>query len=103
MLSVSVIIPAYQSASTIINAIESILAQIIPVTEIIVIDDGSTDNLGKVLENYQGKIILLKQVNRGAASARNNGIKHATGDIIAFLDADDLWLPGETVQAITIV
>lgn len=93
MLSVSVIIPVYQSSRTIGEALDSVLSQSIPVKEIIVIDDGSTDNLDEILGPYENKILHLKQENSGASAARNNGIRHATGDIVAFLDADDFWLP----------
>jgi glycosyltransferase involved in cell wall biosynthesis len=93
MLSVSVIIPVYQSAKTIAETLESVFAQSTPVFEVIVIDDGSTDGLDDVLEPYMSRIVFLKQPNLGAAAARNNGIRHSTSDIIAFLDADDTWLP----------
>ncbi len=93
MHSVSVIIPAYQSSATIREAIESVFAQTIPVSEIIVIDDGSTDNLRIELNQFIDKIILLRQENLGSASARNNGLRHSSCDIIAFLDADDIWFP----------
>jgi glycosyltransferase involved in cell wall biosynthesis len=93
MLSVSVIIPVYQSSPTIREALDSVLDQSVQVKEIIVIDDGSTDNLDETLRPYEKKILHLKQENSGASAARNNGIRHATGDIIAFLDADDFWLP----------
>lgn len=93
MISVSVIIPVYQSCTTIAETIESVLAQTHPVSEIIVVDDGSTDELDAVLKPYLNRIQLIRQKNAGAAAARNNGIRHATGEIIAFLDADDVWLP----------
>ncbi|MDP1715933.1 MAG: glycosyltransferase [Anaerolineales bacterium] len=93
MHSVSVIIPAYQSSRTIRETLESVFAQSIPVAEVIVIDDGSTDGLEEALQPFISKIILLKQKNLGAAAARNYGIKHSSGDIIAFLDSDDTWLP----------
>lgn len=93
MTSVSVIIPAYQSSKTIRETLESVFAQHIPVAEIIVIDDGSTDGLDEALLPFESRIIVLKQKNLGAAAARNNGIRHSSGDIIAFLDADDIWLP----------
>ncbi len=92
MLSVSVIIPVYQSSCTIREALDSVLSQSIPVNEIIVVDDGSTDDLDEILGPYESKILHLKQENSGASAARNNGIRHATGEIIAFLDADDIWL-----------
>jgi glycosyltransferase involved in cell wall biosynthesis len=90
--SVSVIIPTFQSAGTIKEAIESALNQTVPIKELIVIDDGSTDETQEILEQYKQRIIILYQKNSGPASARNLGIKYASGEIIAFLDADDLWL-----------
>lgn len=93
MAFVSIIIPAYQSAGTIAEAVNSALAQTFKDIEIIIIDDGSTDNLAEALEQFFGQIIYLRQDNKGASAARNEGIRHASGEIIAFLDADDIWLP----------
>jgi glycosyltransferase involved in cell wall biosynthesis len=91
-LLVSVVIPAYNSANTICKAIDSVLNQDIP-SEIIIVDDGSTDETVAVLQDYSDHIVLLHQGNQGAGSARNRGILSAHGDIVAFLDADDEWLP----------
>lgn len=88
---VSIIIPAYNSASTIARAIDSVNLQTFKHREIVVIDDGSTDNLGEVLAPYQ--VRLVTQSNMGAAAARNNGSRVANGDLLAFLDADDFWHP----------
>lgn len=93
MTTVSIIIPAYNSARFLPEAIESVLAQTYKDYEIIVVDDGSTDNTKEVLKPYLDKIKYVYQENRGAASARNTGIKHSQGEYIAFLDADDVWLP----------
>lgn len=92
---VSVIIPAYNVAGYISETLDSVLAQTYKDYEIIVINDGSpdTEKLEKTLEKYLGKIIYLKHENKGAAIARNTGIEKARGDLIAFLDADDIWLP----------
>jgi len=92
---VSVIIPAYNVAEYISETLDSVLAQTYKNYEIIVINDGSpdTEKLEKALEKYLGKIIYLKQENKGAAIARNTGIEKSRGDVIAFLDADDVWLP----------
>lgn len=90
---VSVIIPAYNSGSFIRYAIESLFRQTYPEegTEIIVVDDGSTDNTPEILKEYMAKISYLRQVNKGIAGARNRGISMAKGEIITFLDADDIW------------
>jgi glycosyltransferase involved in cell wall biosynthesis len=98
--AVSVIIPAYRVAAYIDDALDSVLAQIskrveiIPF-EIIVVNDGSpdTDGLERVLEPYRDRIVYLKQENGGVSSARNAGIRAARGEWLAFLDADDMWLP----------
>jgi glycosyltransferase involved in cell wall biosynthesis len=89
----SVVIPAYQAAGTIRSAIESVLAQTAPAHEVIVCDDGSTDDLETVLGPYRSTIVLLRQDNHGVASARNAAIAAATGDFIALLDADDIYEP----------
>ncbi|CAG7856707.1 hypothetical protein MCAMS1_01299 [biofilm metagenome] len=90
---VSVIIPTYNRADLLPAAIESVLGQSYPNTEVIVIDDGSTDHTQDVLRQYSGKINAEYQENNGASAARNHGIRKANGEIIAFLDSDDLWLP----------
>jgi glycosyltransferase involved in cell wall biosynthesis len=91
-MRVSTIIPAYNSAATIARAIDSASAQAYEHHEIIVINDGSTDETASVLEKYDGKIIVLTQSNRGRAAARNAGLKIAKGEYVAFLDADDEWV-----------
>ena len=89
---ISVIIPIYNNALYIQEAITSVLSQGIEKLEIIIIDDGSTDNFEEKINSFNDpRIRLLKQTNSGAAEARNNGIRHATGEYIAFLDADDSW------------
>ncbi|MEW5766865.1 MAG: glycosyltransferase [bacterium] len=93
MPKVSVIIPTYNYASFISQAVESVLAQTFQDLEIIVVDDGSTDNTRDVLKRFEGKIIYLYQENQGAPAARNKGIKVAQGEYIGLLDADDLWMP----------
>jgi glycosyltransferase involved in cell wall biosynthesis len=99
-LRIGVVIPAYNSAAHIGRAIDSVLAQTRPADEIIVVDDGSTDATADVIRAYGPKIRLIPQANTGASAARNAGINAATGDWIAFLDADDEWLPDRlAVQA----
>ena len=92
-LLISVIIPTYNCGRFIGAAIESVFRQTYPeeFVEIIVVDDGSTDNTVDILKGYAGRIIYIYQGNKGIASARNRGISLAHGEIITFLDADDLW------------
>ena len=88
---VSVVMPAYNSARYIGEALDSALQQDYPALEIIVVDDGSTDDTVATVAGYGDKVRLLTQKNRGSAAARNLGIQHARGKYIAFLDADDAW------------
>jgi len=90
---VSVIIPTYNSVKCIRRAIDSVLAQTYSDYEIIVVDDGSTDNTAQVVKSYGGKVRYIYQENAGVSVARNTGIAAAKGQWIAFLDADDEWLP----------
>jgi glycosyltransferase involved in cell wall biosynthesis len=92
---VSVVIPAYNAARYITECLDSVLYQTYPRVEIIVVDDGSTDDTRTVLAPYiaTGKIKYLYRQNRGPGAARNLAIQNSTGEFIAFLDADDLWLP----------
>jgi glycosyltransferase involved in cell wall biosynthesis len=96
-ISVSVVIPAYNAQATLARALESVLAQTRPADEIIVVDDASTDGTAALATSYAGhRVILLSRPEcRGAAAARNAGIRAANGTWIAFLDADDEWLPGK--------
>lgn len=91
---VSVIIPAYNSAYSLGHAIESALMQAPPRVEVIVINDGSTDATAEVAKSFGDRIIYLEQENQGQGAARNLGLEKATGEFIAFLDADDYWKPG---------
>ncbi|MBA3018056.1 MAG: glycosyltransferase [Proteobacteria bacterium] len=90
---VSVIIPTYNRGWAIKEAIDSVLAQDFTDFELIVVDDGSTDNTQDILNSYKEDIIVLHQENKGVSAARNRGIASASGQYIAFLDSDDLWLP----------
>jgi glycosyltransferase involved in cell wall biosynthesis len=90
---ISVIIPNYNYGRFLPEAIDSILNQTITVQEIIVVDDGSTDNSPEVLASYGNKIHVVFQQNRGVGAARNAGVKVSSGEFIAFLDADDIWHP----------
>lgn len=89
---VSVIIPLYNRKNYIGEAIESVLTQDYPTVELIVIDDGSTDKGSEVVKNYPSAKYFW-QANAGPGAARNLGVAHSSGEILAFLDSDDLWLP----------
>lgn len=102
MYTVSAVIPAYDAENSIIQCLDSIVNQTYPVHEIIVIDDGSTDNTVVLIENFIINhsfpvIKLIRQENAGPSAARNLGIKNSSGDFIAFLDSDDQWLPEKTM------
>jgi glycosyltransferase involved in cell wall biosynthesis len=88
-----VVIPAFRAERTIRRAIDSVLAQTAPASEIIVVDDGSPDNQAAMVEQFERPVVLLRQANRKTAAARNTGIEHARGEFVAFLDADDYWEP----------
>ena len=90
---VSVIIPTYNRGWTIKEAVDSVLAQDFIDFELIVVDDGSTDNTSEILHSYQADITVFQQNNKGVSAARNRGLSEASGRFIAFLDSDDLWLP----------
>ncbi len=91
---VTVIIPVYNGARFLAEAVNSVLAQQYPQIEIIVVDDGSTDDLAAAIAALPVEVRLLEQSNAGPAAARNRGLKDAGGDFIAFLDVDDLWPEG---------
>jgi glycosyltransferase involved in cell wall biosynthesis len=99
----SVIIPAYRAAQTIGRAIDSVLAQTQPPTEILVVDDGSPDDLAGAVRRYGIRVTLLRQAQGGAASARNVGLERARGQLIAFLDADDYWEPDKIERQLAVL
>ena len=108
MPKVSIVIPVYNSEKTVGEALDSVLAQTHTDYEVIVVNDGSTDNSEAVIRRYvtagTGDITCVTQKNKGAAAARNAGIRIAKGELIAFLDADDLWFPtflNQSIKAIT--
>ncbi|MBO0725797.1 MAG: glycosyltransferase family 2 protein, partial [Blastocatellia bacterium] len=93
MPSVSVIMPTFNRADTISRAIRSVQAQTFDDWELIVVDDGSTDNTVAMIEGCDARLKLIRQENQGTAGARNAGLRASAGRYIAFLDSDDEWLP----------
>lgn len=91
-VKVTAVIPVYNCEKYIGEALESALAQTYPLHEILVVDDGSTDGTREALRPYWDSIVYVYQKNAGEAAARNTGIRRASGEYIAFLDADDAWL-----------
>lgn len=91
----SIVVPVYNKASTLPKSIDSVLKQTFKDFEILVVDDGSSDNFEEIICSYTGcdNIRVFRQTNLGVSVARNNAIEHASGDYICFLDADDIYLP----------
>jgi glycosyltransferase involved in cell wall biosynthesis len=92
---VSIIIPAYNAAAYVVEAIDSVLAQDYPHKEIVVVNDGSKDNTLEILRGYGDRIRIVDQANAGPPKARNAALAAVQGEFVAFLDADDIWLPGK--------
>lgn len=102
--TVTVIIPVYNGERFIRRAVDSILRQTYPVTQIIVVDDGSRDSTREIVESdYRDQVTLLRQQNGGPAKARNAGLRIATGEYIAFLDADDWWEPEKVAMQVKVL
>jgi glycosyltransferase involved in cell wall biosynthesis len=100
---VSAIVPTYNRGYIVGNAIESILSQTYDKVEVIVVDDGSTDNTQEKLKEYGDRIRVVYQKNSGPSAARNRGIELSRGEIIAFLDSDDIWLPTKLERQVSIL
>jgi glycosyltransferase involved in cell wall biosynthesis len=103
MSQVSVIIPSYNSARFVAQAVDSVLAQTYPDFEVIVVDDGSTDDTQVVLAAYSGRIRYIRQENRGLAGARNTGFLASRGDYLLFLDSDDLIHPDKLALHVSLM
>jgi glycosyltransferase involved in cell wall biosynthesis len=101
---VSVVIPAYDAAGTLVTTVESVFDQTIQDFEIIIVDDGSKDATVEVADGIKDpRITVISQKNGGASAARNTGIKQAKGEFVAFLDADDLWLPSKLERQLQVL
>lgn len=101
LVKVSTIIPAYNAEGYIQEAIESVLSQTYKDIELIVVDDGSTDSTAEAVKNFSLKVEYMRHAkNMGPAAARNTGIRQAKGEYIAFLDADDVWMPTKIEEQI---
>lgn len=102
MPRVSVVVPVFNASGYIAGALRSVFAQTFTDTEVIVVDDGSEDReaLLDALAEFDGRILYVRQDNGGPAKARNTGVSRATGELIAFLDADDEWLPGKLARQV---
>ncbi len=90
----------YNGARYLAEALDSILGQTHPVAEIVVVDDGSTDDTPSVIAAYSDRIRATRQENAGPATARNTGLGLVGGDLVAFLDADDIWLPDKLARQV---
>jgi len=97
MLRVSIIVPTYNGSAFLQDAFNSVLAQTYTDWEVVLVDDGSTDQTGAIAKAaapaFGGRLHYVYQANRGLPAARNTAIRHATGDLLALLDSDDIWLP----------
>src|SRR5690242_71279 len=99
---VTVVIPSYNGARYLGEAIESVLAQTHPSVETIVVDDGSVDGTTALVSSYGDRVRGIRQENRGLAAARNSGIRAAAGTYVAFLDHDDRYLPEKTARQVAV-
>ena len=102
-MRVSVIIPAYNREGTVLASVESALAQSYGDLEVIVVDDGSTDRTVEVLQCMAGRIKVVCQPNAGPSAARNRGVAESSGDIVAFLDSDDHWMPNKIERQVKLM
>jgi glycosyltransferase involved in cell wall biosynthesis len=91
----TVVIPTYNRAGYLPDALRSVFAQGVGGTQVIVVDDGSTDGTREVISQFEGRVEYVYQENRGPSAAKNRGIGLARGELVSFLDSDDVWLPGK--------
>jgi len=98
--AVSVVMPTFNQADYVGESLESVLGQGYPNIEIVVVNDGSTDETGSLLKHFGTQVTVVFQENRGPAAARNRGIRESSGEFIAFLDADDSWPDGKVFDQV---
>lgn len=103
MVKVSIIIPTYNRAQLLPRALETVLSQTYKDFEVIVVDDGSTDNTPEIMKQFEGRVKYIRKENGGSASARNRGIEESKGEYIAFLDSDDYWMPEKLAEQVKIL
>ncbi|CAG0941402.1 partial heptose III glucuronosyltransferase, partial [Anaerolineae bacterium] len=99
----SVVIPVYNGEKFIGRALESVFSQTVPPDEIIVVNDGSRDGTAQKLAEFGDRIQVISIPNGGVANARNVGLKACTGDLIALLDADDIWYPDKLEKQLAVM
>ena len=102
-MTVGVVVPTYNSAQLVTEAIDSILSQTPPPDQVVVVDDGSTDDTSLILERYQGQLEYIRQPNGGPSVARNRGWRQLKTDTVLFLDADDILLPGALSRRLSLL
>ncbi len=103
MAKVSTIVAVYNGAATVDRALRSIFAQTFTDNEVVVVNDGSTDDTASVLSRYGDRIRVITQPNRGVAAARNAGVRASRGDYVAFLDDDDEWMPEKLARCVAAI
>ena len=101
--SVSVVIPAFNVAPWLRQTVNSVLAQTHQPAEVIIVDDGSSDETPEVAKSFGSSVTYIRQANAGVGAARNTGFRHSSGNYIAFVDADDLWLPDKLERQIDLL
>lgn len=108
IITLSVVIPVYNGSMTIVQALDSVLGQTLPPVEVVIVDDGSTDQTACLVRNFlQSRAprgwVLLRQTNEGPAAARDAGIRLARGSHVALLDADDIWSPEKLEESVRLL
>ncbi len=101
MPAVTVVIPTFNRAERVVEAVQSVLEQTFRDFELVVVDDGSTDDTGARVARFRGQVRLIRQPNRGPSAARNRGVLESESPFLAFLDSDDLWLPRKLEKQMT--